>query len=90
MNEVTIRSALATHSTGMSWCDLHKIATIFDMPSLVQALPPRYEMRLEDVTKNHSNLVRRNVWYCTDLVRSEILIAYVDSYSTLLLYCIEE
>lgn len=27
MNEVTMRSVLATHSTGMSWRDLHKITT---------------------------------------------------------------
>ena len=52
MNEVTMRSVLATHSTGMSWRDLHKIATIFDMPPPVQAMPSRYAIRLEDVTKN--------------------------------------
>ena len=52
MNEVTMRSVLATHSTGMSWRDLHKIATIFDMPPPVQAMPPRYAIRLETVTKS--------------------------------------
>ena len=36
----------------MSWRDLHKIATIFDMPPPVQAIPSRYAIRLEDVTKN--------------------------------------
>ena len=52
MNEVTMRSVLATHSTGMSWRDLHKIATIFDMPPPVQAMPPRYAIRLDAVTKS--------------------------------------
>ena len=28
MNEVTMRSVLATHSTGISWQSLHRIATI--------------------------------------------------------------
>ena len=46
MNEVTMRWVLATHSTGMSWRDLHKIATIFDMPPPVQAMPSRYAIRL--------------------------------------------
>ena len=52
MNEVTIRSVSATHSTGMSWQDLHKIATIFDMPPPVQTMPSRYATRLEAVTKS--------------------------------------
>ena len=52
MNEVTMRSVLATHATGMSWRDLHKIATIFDIPPPVQAIPSRYAIRLEDVTQN--------------------------------------
>ena len=52
MNEVTMRSVLATHSTGMSWRYLHKIATIFDMPPPVQAIPSRYATRLEAVTKS--------------------------------------
>ena len=52
MNETTMRSALATHSTGMSWRNLHKIATIFDMPPPVQAMPSRYPISLEDVTKS--------------------------------------
>ena len=47
-----MRSVLATHSTGMSWRDLHKIATIFDMPPPVQAMPPRYAILLEAVTKS--------------------------------------
>ena len=36
----------------MSWRDLHKIDTIFDMPPPVQAMPSRYAIRLEDVTKS--------------------------------------
>ena len=52
MNEVTMRSVLATHSTGMSWRDLHKIATIFDMPPPVQTIPARYATRLEAVAKS--------------------------------------
>ena len=52
MNEVTMRSVLSTHSTGMSWRDLHKIATIFDMPPPVQAIPSRYAILLEGVTQN--------------------------------------
>ena len=51
MNEVTMRSVLATHSAGMSWRDLHKIATIFDMTIPHQAMPPRYSASLENVTK---------------------------------------
>ena len=56
MNEVTMKSALATHSTGMSWRDLHKFATIFDMPPPVQSMPSQYAIRLEDVTKNAVNI----------------------------------
>ena len=56
MNEVTMRSVLATHSTGMSWRDMHKIATVFDMPPPVQVMPPRYAIRPEDVTKNAVNV----------------------------------
>ena len=52
MNEVTIRSVLATHSTGMSWSDLHKIATVLDMPPPVQTMPSRYAIRLENVNKS--------------------------------------
>ena len=52
MNQVTMRSVLATHSTGISWRDLHKIATIFDIPPPVQAMQPRNAIRLEAVTKS--------------------------------------
>ena len=47
-----MRSVLATHSTGMSWRDLHKIATVFDMPPPVQTMQSRYAIRLENVTKS--------------------------------------
>ena len=46
-----MRSVLATHSTGMSWRDRHKIDTIFDKPISHQPMPPRYSARLENVTK---------------------------------------
>ena len=36
----------------MLWRDLHKIATIFDMSLPVQAMSPRYAIRLEVVTKS--------------------------------------
>ena len=36
----------------MSWRDLHKIATIFDMPPPVQDMPLRYAICLEAVTKS--------------------------------------
>ena len=52
MNEVTMSSVLATHSNGMSWRDLHKIAAIFDMPPPVQAIPARYATRLEAFAKS--------------------------------------
>ena len=52
MNEVTMRSVLATHSTGMSWRDLHKIGTVFDMPPPVQTMPSLNAIRLEDVSKS--------------------------------------
>ena len=52
MIEVTMRSVLASHSTGMSWRDLHKIATISDVPPPVQTMPSRYATRFEAVTKS--------------------------------------
>ena len=50
MNEVTMRSVLAVHSTGMSWRNLHKLSTVFDMPPPVQKMPSSYLNRLEAVT----------------------------------------
>ena len=50
MNEVTMRSVLATHSTGISWQSLHKIATVFDMITPLQTMPSRYVTRLEEAT----------------------------------------
>ena len=49
-NNKHISKQIATHSTGMLWRDLHKIATIFYMPPPVQGMPPRYAIRLEAVT----------------------------------------
>ena len=42
-----MRSVLAVHSTGMSWRDLHKFATIFDMPPPLRHMPARYIERLD-------------------------------------------
>ena len=50
MNEVTMRSVLAVHSTGMSWRNLHKLSTVFDMPPPVQNMPSSYLNRLGVVT----------------------------------------
>ena len=50
MNEVTMRSVLAVHSTGMSWRNLHKLSTVFDMPPPVQNMPFSFLNRLEAVT----------------------------------------
>ncbi|KAI6660167.1 hypothetical protein LOD99_10508 [Oopsacas minuta] len=51
MNEVTMRSVMAVHSTAMSWRNFHKLSTIFDMPPPVQSMPSPYLNRLENVTK---------------------------------------
>ena len=45
-----MRSVLATHSTGISWQSLHKIATVFDMMTPLQTMPSRYVSRIEEVT----------------------------------------
>ena len=52
MNEVGMRSVMVVHSTGMSWSDMHKIATIFDMPPPLENMPSRYVDRLEYVARN--------------------------------------
>ena len=51
MNEVTMRSVLATHSTGISWQRLHRIATVYEMITPLQTMPSRYVTRLEEVTE---------------------------------------
>ena len=51
MNRVTLRAALATHTTSMSWRDLHRFSTIFDMPTPLVVMPPKYLERLETITK---------------------------------------
>ena len=40
MNEVTMRSVLTVHCSGFSWRDLHKFATIFNMPTPPESAPP--------------------------------------------------
>ena len=52
MNEVTIRSVLSVHCSGFSWRDLHKFATIFNMPALLEDMPPQYLNKIEDVVKS--------------------------------------
>ena len=52
MNEVTMRSVLAVHCSGFSWRDLHKFATIFDMPPPQADMPPRYLNKIESTVEN--------------------------------------
>ena len=47
MNQVTMRSVFAVHCSGFSWRDLHKFATIFDMPPPLAHMPPRYLDKIE-------------------------------------------
>ena len=47
LNEVTMRSVLSVHCSGFSWRDLHKFATIFDMPSPLEEMPPAYLKKIE-------------------------------------------
>ena len=51
MNEVTMRSVLAVHCSGISWRDLHKFATIFDMPPPLADMPPRYLNKIENTVQ---------------------------------------
>ena len=48
-NEVTMRSILCVHSSGMSWRDLHKFATIFGMPSPHEEMPLSYLNKIEEI-----------------------------------------
>ena len=52
MNEVTMRSVLAVHCSGFSTRDLHKFATIFDMPPPQAYMPPRYLNKIESTVEN--------------------------------------
>ena len=52
MNEVTMRSVLSVHCSGFSWRDLHKLATIFDMPAPLEEMPSLYLNKIEEVTKS--------------------------------------
>ena len=51
MNEVTMRSLLTVHCSGLSWRDLHKFSTIFNMPAPLENMPPLYLNKIEDVVK---------------------------------------
>ena len=52
MNEMTMRSVLSVHCSGFSWRDLHKFATIFDMPAPLEQMPSHYFNKIEEVTKS--------------------------------------
>ena len=54
MNEVTMRSVLSVHCSGFSWRDLHKFATIFDMPPPLSQMPTRYLNKIESTVENAS------------------------------------
>ena len=51
MNKVTMRSVLTVHCSGFSWRDLHKFATILNMPTPLENAPPHYLNKIEDVLK---------------------------------------
>ena len=55
MNEVTMRPVLTVHCSGFSWRDLHKFATIFNMPTPLENTPPNYLNKIEAVVKNSQN-----------------------------------
>ena len=42
MNGVTMRSVLTVHCSVFSWRDLHKFATIFNIPTPLENTPPHY------------------------------------------------
>ena len=42
MTEITMRTVVAVHTTSMSHRDIHKFATIFDMPPPIKQMQPRY------------------------------------------------
>ena len=46
-----MRSILTVHCSGLSWRDLHKFATIFNMPTPLEHMPPHYLNKIEDVVK---------------------------------------
>ena len=56
MNEVTLRSTLVVHSSGCSWRDLHKFATIFDIPPPLAHMPQRYLQRLKSTVTKAVNI----------------------------------
>ena len=52
MNEVIMRSVLSINCSGFSWRDLHKFATVFDMPPPLARMPPRYLIKIESILEN--------------------------------------
>ena len=57
MNEVTMRSVMAVHSTGMSWRSLHKVSSIFDMLPPVQSMPSPLHQRVDCVPSPEPNAI---------------------------------
>ena len=56
MNEVTMRSLLAVHCSGFSWRDLHKFATVMNMPPPQVTMPPKYLSKIEEIVQNASKI----------------------------------
>ena len=54
MNEVTMSSVLSVHCSGFSWRELHKFATIIEMPPPLAHMPPRYLNKIERTVENAS------------------------------------
>ena len=48
LNEVTMKSVLSVHCSGFSWRDLHKFATLFDMPPPLEHMPTPYLNKIEE------------------------------------------
>ena len=56
LNEVTMRSVLSVHCSGFSWRDLHKFATIFDMPPPFERMPEKYLNKIEETVNKAAEL----------------------------------
>ena len=56
INEVTMRSVLSVHCSGFSWRDLHKFATILDMPPPLSQMPTLYLNKIESTVENASQV----------------------------------
>ena len=56
LNEVTMRSVLSVHCSGFSWRDLHKFATVFDMPLPLEHMPAAYLNKIEETVNTAAEL----------------------------------